>query len=135
MAVTGHSGAVSFCLLGPAGGSASAGFPLSSSREAKQPYNLHGALPKHCACNMALLAMRLGMTAANDYGLDMDQDGTRRPLPVVQDRVRDVIQQEYATAVKRFEQPGFVKHSWLFTEVYIKTYTHYAFESYQRETV
>lgn len=52
-----------------------------------------------------------------------------------QDRVSDVIQEEYATAVKRFERPGFVKHSWLFTEVYIKTYTHYAFESYQRETV
>ena len=63
---------------------------------------------------------------------------TYRDTSKDQDRVRDVrdvIQEEYATAVKRFERPGFVKHSWLFTEVYIKTYTHYAFESYQRETV
>ncbi|MBQ3268372.1 MAG: hypothetical protein IJH09_00475 [Clostridia bacterium] len=55
------------------------------------------------------------------------QRNIERPF---QDRVRDVIQQEYATAVKRFEQPDFAKHSWLSAEEYIETYTHYAFEYY-----
>lgn len=46
------------------------------------------------------------------------------------DRVRDVIRQEYATAVERFEQPDFAKHSWLTDEEYEETYTHYAGEYY-----
>ena len=55
------------------------------------------------------------------------QRNIERPF---QDRVRDVIQEEYATAVKRFEQPDFAKHSWLSAEEYIETYTHYAFKYY-----